>query len=171
MDFFEVIKNRRCVRKFLNKKVSDEKIKILLEAATLAPSAGNLQSWYFVVVKDNEIKKKLVKASFFQKFISSAPVVIIAYADTKRNSLVYGKRGRELYAVQDVTIASQNIFLTATALGLGACWVGAFNENKVQEILSLKKHLRPIAIMPIGYPAQTPKIRSRRPIEKISKTV
>ncbi len=171
MEFFEVIKKRRCIRKFEDKDVSDEQINILLDSARWAPSAGNLQSWFFVVVKNIETKKKLARASIFQTFISKAPVVIVSCADIRRSSLIYGRKGKELYAIQDVTIASQNIFLSATALGLGACWVGAFSESKVQEILSLKKHLRPITIMPIGYPAQNPKPRSRRPIEKISKYI
>jgi nitroreductase len=172
MEFFEVIRKRRCVRKFKKMDVSDGLIEKILDAGRMAPSAGNLQSWYFVVIKDKETKKKLMRAAVFQKFISDAPVVIASCANTRRSSLAYGKRGRDLYSVQDATIATQNMFLAATALGLGACWVGAFKEKKVQEILSLKKHFRPIAIMPIGYPSQkVDKKKKRRTIKKVSKTV
>ncbi|MFC1600581.1 nitroreductase family protein [Patescibacteria group bacterium] len=171
MEIFEVIKKRHCVRKFKNRDVSDELIERILDAARMAPSAGNLQSWYFVVVRDDDTKKKLMKAAVFQKFIAKAPVVIVSCANTRRSSLAYGKRGRDLYSVQDATIATQNMFLAVTALGLGACWVGAFRESRVQEFLSLKKHIRPIAIMPIGYSAQKYKTKSRRPLEKISEEI
>jgi len=171
MDIFEIIKKRRCIRKFEKKDISDKEIETILEAATWAPSAGNLQSWFFVVVKNNEIKNKLARAALFQRFIGEAPVVIVSCADTRKSSLVYGKRGKELYAIQDATIASQNILLTAYSLGLGTCWVGAFNETKVRDILSLRKHMRPVAIIPVGYPSQNPRPRSRRPIEKVSKYI
>ena len=171
MEFFEVIKKRRCIRKFEDKDVSDEQINILLDSARWAPSAGNLQSWFFVVVRDQKVKSQLAKAALFQMFIKNASIIIVSCADIKRSSILYRKRGRELYAIQDATIATQNIFLTATSLGLGACWVGAFNEEKVQEILSLKKHLRPVVIMPIGYPLEIPNPPRRRKLDKISKIV
>jgi nitroreductase len=172
MEVFEAIKKRRSIRKFDTiKKVTDEQIEKLLEAARWAPSAGNLQSWYFVVVKDQKIKEQLVEAALGQDFIAEAPVVIVSCADLERSASHYGNRGKELYAIQDATIATQNICLEATEMGLGTCWVGAFDEEAVSEILDLSGHLRPIAIIPIGYPAESPSPPPRRSIKEISRIV
>lgn len=172
MKVFDAIKKRGCIRSFdRTKKVSDNQIIKLLKAASYAPSAGNLQSYLIVVVKNNDLKKKLAKASLLQMFIAKASVVFVVCADLKRSARLYLKRGRDLYCIQDATIAAQNVFLTATEMGLGACWVGAFNENKVRKILLLEERFRPIAIMPIGHPVSYPKARSRRKIEDISKII
>jgi len=171
MEVFEAIKKRRSVRKFdQNKKITNEQIEKLLEAARWAPSAGNLQSRYFIVVHDQKAKNKLALASYGQIWIAQAPVVIVACADLKKAGL-YGKRGRELYAIQDASIACQNIWLEATEMGLGTVWVGAFSEKLVAKILKLEPHLHPIAMMPIGYPVKIPSSTSRRPIKEMSKLI
>lgn len=173
MDVFEAIKTRRSIRKFdPYKKISQEQIKKLLESARWAPSAGNLQSRYFVIVKNIRQKKLLVKASIYkQEFISQAQAVIIVCADPKKSASQYGSRGRKLYAVQDAAIAAQNIWLAATAMGLGTVWVGAFDEKKVSQLLKLPKNLRPTVIMPIGYPAEKPLPPERRPLKEIVKRI
>lgn len=172
MEVFDAIKKRRSIRRFDSKKpVSDEQIEKLLEAARWAPSAGNLQSWFFIVVKNPEIKKRVVEAALGQDFISEAPVVIVSCADLQRSASRYGNRGRELYTIQDATIASQNILLTATEMGLGTCWVGAFNEEAVSQVLELPRNLRPIVILPVGYPAESPSPPPRRSIKEISKKI
>lgn len=170
MDVFEAIKKRRSIRKFdSTKEVTDEQIEKLLESARWAPSAGNLQSWFFAVVKDEETKKRLVEAAWGENFIAQAPVVIVSCADLQRSASRYGGRGESLYAIQDATIATQNIWLAATEMGLGAVWIGAFDEDEVSQILDLPSHLLPVAIMPIGYPAESPSPPSRRPIKEISR--
>lgn len=172
MEVFEAIKKRRSIRKFdPSKEVTDEQIEKLLEAARWAPSAGNLQSWFFVVVKDQKIKNQLAKAALNQDFIAEAPVIIVSCADLERSASRYGTRGKELYAIQDATIATQNIWLEATEMGLGGVWVGAFDEDQVSQILDLPSHLRPIAILPIGYPVESPSPPPRRKIEEISKRI
>lgn len=172
MEVFEAIKKRRSIRRFdSSRQISEEQIEKLLEAARWAPSAGNLQSWFFVVVKDQETKEKLVEAAWGQDFIAEVPVVIVSCADLKRSASRYGDRGETLYAIQDTTIASQNICLTATEMGLGTVWVGAFAEEEVSRILELPENLHPIAILPIGYPAESPPPPPRRPIKEISKSV
>ena len=153
MDIFETIRTRRSVRNFdSSKKITRRQIEKLLQAAWWAPSAGNLRSRVFIVVEDQEVKEKLVGASLNQTFIAQAPVVIVSCADLEKSATRYGERGRSLYALQDASIASQNILLAATGMGLGSVWVGAFDERKVSQILDLPKSLRPIAIIPIGYP-------------------
>lgn len=172
MEVLEAIKKRRSIRSFNpHKEVTEEQIEKLLEAARWAPSAGNLQSWFFVVVKDQEIKTQLAEAAYGQDFVAEAPVVIVSCADLERSASRYGTRGKTLYALQDATIASQNIWLTAVTMGLGACWVGAFDEEEVVEILDLDKNLRPIALLPIGYPAEEPSPPPRREIKEISKKI
>jgi len=172
MKVFEAIKKRRSIRKFNStKEVTDEQIEKLLEAARWAPSAGNLQSWFFVVVRDSKIKEQLVGAARGQDFIAEASVIIVSCADLERSSSRYGNRGSSLYAFQDATIATQNLWLATTEMGLGTVWVGAFDEDKVARILNLASHLRPIAIFPIGYPAESPEPPPRRQIKEISKTI
>lgn len=170
MEVFEAIKKRRSIRKFdPTKEVTDEQIEKLLEAARWAPSAGNLQSWFFVVVQDQKTKEQLVEAARGQDFVAQASVIIVSCADPERSTSRYGRRGERLYTFQDVTIATQNIWLAATEMGLGAVWVGAFNEDEVSQVLNLPPHLKPIALLPIGYPVESPSPPSRRSIKEISR--
>lgn len=166
-DRLDLIFKRVSIRKFRNDDVSDEIINLILEAANAAPSAGNLQARDFVVVRDKKIKNDLANASLRQMFIAEAPVVITVCANYPRSMRVYGERGR-LYAEQDATAAVENILLAVTALDLGAVWVGAFDEDRVSEILNLPEFVRPIAIIPIGYPAEKPERRSRYPISMLT---
>jgi len=171
MEVFEAIKKRRSIRRFDPKReVSDGEVEKLLEAVRWAPSAGNLQSWFFVVVRDRKTKERLVSEAWVQEFIVEAPVVIVVCSDPKRTTWRYGKRGTR-YTIQDTAIAAQNIWLTATAMGLGACFLAAFDEGKTAQILGLEKNLHPIAIMPLGYPAESPSPPPRRPVKEISKTI
>ncbi|NIT04138.1 nitroreductase family protein [Candidatus Saccharibacteria bacterium] len=172
MDLFEAIKKRRTVRRFdSNQAVTDEQVKKLLEAGQWAASAGNLQARFFVVVRDKTIKDKLAEAAVRQIFIAEAPVVVVVCADLARSGAKYGYRARELYAIQDATLAAQNMWLTATALGLAFGWVGAFSGGEVSRILELEEGLRPIAIMPLGYPAESPSPPPRRPVRNVSKEI
>ncbi|RLF49139.1 MAG: nitroreductase family protein [Thermoplasmata archaeon] len=166
MGVFDAIKGRRSIRKFLSKNIDDETVVFLLECANLAPSAGNLQARDFIVVRNSEIKKELARAAYGQEFVAEAPVTVVFCANFSRIA-PYGKRGVELYCIQDVSAAVENFLLAAHALGLGTCWVGAFDEERVSEILSLKDDQRPLAIVPIGYPAEKPKGRGRIDIKRI----
>lgn len=167
MDVFEAIKTRRSIRTFTNQEVSEIEIKKILDAARWAPSAGNVQPWIFVVVRNKEIKRKLAEAALNQFFIEEAPVVIVVCADRERSGMSYGSRGTDLYCIQDTAAAAQNILLAAHALGLGACWVGAFNEEEVRLILKAPREVRPVAIIPIGRPAEKPRIIFKRPLSEI----
>ncbi|MCX8172803.1 MAG: nitroreductase family protein [Archaeoglobaceae archaeon] len=167
MKELELIFKRVSIRKFHSKEIDEKTIKLILEAGNAAPSAGNLQARDFVVVRDPAIKNELAKASLRQMFVAQAPVVIVVCANYPRSMRVYGERGR-LYAEQDATAAVENILLAVTALNLGAVWVGAFDEKRVSEILGLPTHVRPMAIIPIGFPAEQPPRRSRYPIEELT---
>ncbi|MBZ9569692.1 nitroreductase family protein [Patescibacteria group bacterium] len=155
MFLLKIIKERRSIRKFQKKEIPDETIDKLIEALIWAPSAGNLQSRKFYFVFDDEIKEKLAVAAFGQSSITQAPLVVIGCADDKI-SRRYGEKGRKLYSICDVSASIQNMILLATELGLGSCWIGAFDERKVAEILDLPKNLHPIVIVPVGYPAEKP---------------
>jgi nitroreductase len=163
----EAIKGRRSIRSFKSQDVSEEIVKNLIEAATWAPSAGNIQPWEFIIIRKPEIKRRLAMAALDQSFIEEAPVVIVVCANEDRSSQGYGVRGKTLYCIQDTAAATQNIHLAAYSLGLGTCWVGAFKEEEARAILKIPHGIRPVAIIPIGYPAENPAPPSRRPINKI----
>lgn len=167
MDVIEAIKGRRSIRAFRSDDILNEIVEKLVDAGRWAPSAGNIQPWEFIIVREQEIKRKLATAAFGQSFIEEAPVVIVVCADEERSAQGYGARGRTLYCLQDTAAAIQNIHLAAYALGLGTCWVGAFREEEAREILKVPEGIRPVAIIPVGYPAETPPRRSRRPMNQI----
>lgn len=114
-------------------------------------------------------QKRLVEAALGQTFIEEAPVVIVVCANEDRSTQGYGVRGKTLYCIQDTAAAAaaQNIQLTAYSLGLGTCWIGAFREEEARETLKIPHGIRPVAIIPVGYPAESPSSRSRRPISQI----
>lgn len=168
MELYEVIKKRRSVRRFdIKKNVTEEQIKKILEAAILAPSSGNTQCWHFVVVRNEKLKERLSKDAGHQPFIAEVPVVIVVCADHERSSL-YGERGVVTYSLQDTAAAIQNILLTVTDMGLAACWIGSFDESGASEILDLPKSIRPLAMLPIGYPAESPSMPKRKPLESVT---
>jgi len=167
LDVFEAIKKRRSIRAFEKDAVSPECVNRLVDAARWAPSAGNIQPWEFVVVRRRETKRKLAEASGGQSFVEEAPVVIVVCADENRSSQGYGVRGRALYCIQDTAAAIQNINLAACSQGLGTCWVGAFDEGDAKEILKIPEGIRPVAIIPVGYPAESPSPRRTRPLNQI----
>jgi nitroreductase len=163
MSILDTIKNRRSIRDFKDQEIPDETIGALIEAIRWAPSAGNLQSRKFYFIFNKDMKKKLAEAALNQNFIAQAPLVVVACLDRKIAAR-YGERGVNLYSIQDVAASVMNMMLTANELGLGSVWVGAFNEFDVFEQLNLPHDLRPIAIVPIGFPAKIPK-----PTPRISK--
>lgn len=167
MDVFEAIKTRRSIRAFTQEAVSDKKIEMILDAARSAPSAGNIQPWIFIVVKNPNMKRRISEAALNQFFIEEAPVVIVVCADQERSRMGYGSRGANLYCIQDTAAATQNILLAAHSLGLGACWVGAFDEEEVRRILRFPRGVRPVAIVPIGHPAEKPRGIPKRPLSEV----
>jgi nitroreductase len=168
VDVFEAVKGRRSIRAFKTDDVSQEIVKKLIDAARWASSAGNIQPWEFIIVRKPEIKRRLAEAALDQTFIEEAPLVIVVCANENRSSQGYGTRGKTLYCIQDTAAAIQNINLVAYSLGLGTCWVGAFEEEEAREILNIPNGIRPVAIVPVGYSTETPPPRrSRRPINQI----
>ena len=170
MDFLELAKSRRSVRAFEDKGVEESLLKKLLEAAQAAPSGGNCQPWRFYVIKNRQIIQKIRDLSCKQPFIATAPALFVVCAEPARSEKRYKERGG-LYCIQDTAAAVQNILLCAASLGLGACWCGHFGEKEMSEILNLGAGLRPLAVIPVGYPkaeATAAPRTERRPIEEIA---
>src|ERR687892_246580 len=157
MDFDEVIKRRKMIREFQqDRQISAELLRKLLRNAHRSPSAGHTQVQEFIVVIDPITKRKLCEASLGQSQVEDASVLIIVCSNTSRSVNRYGKRGTDFYSVIDGAFASMIILLSAVNEGIGASFVGAFEDNKVSKILGLPVHVKPIGIIALGYPAEKP---------------
>ena len=158
MDFEEVVKRRKMIREYDLKRqqIPDQIIVKLIKNAHRAPSAGHTQVQEFIIVKDDSTKKKLRKAALNQEYVEQAPLLIVVCSNTSRSVGRYGIRGREFYSIIDGAFASMLILLSAVNEGISTCFVGAFEDNKVSEILELPKDVRPIGIICIEYPAEEP---------------
>ncbi len=167
METLECIKTRRSVRKYLDKPVEWDKITKILDAGRLAPSAGNLQNWKFIVTRKDNIKTKLAEASFQQKWMEEADVHITIVAEPEKASQFYGTRGERLYTIQNCAAAIQNMLLAANDQGLGSCWVGAFDEDLVRRALKLPEHVSPQAIITIGYADEKAEMPIKKRIEHV----
>lgn len=169
MDFWETIHRRHSVRDFDPRlAVPDEQVERLLAAATEAPSGGNRQPWAFVVVRDPALRRDLVEAALGQTFLAQAPVVIVVCTEAGRSEARYGQRGRDLYCLQDTAAAMEHILLAATAMGLGSCWVGAFDEAGVARVLELSPGLRAVAMAAVGHGTRaTTRETQRRPLHEV----
>ncbi|MBI2342704.1 MAG: nitroreductase family protein [Deltaproteobacteria bacterium] len=168
MEFWEVIKTRRSIRKFDPKKnVSEEQLDKILEAAVWAPSSGNTQCWRFFAVRDKNVKNELANKAGHQPFINDASILIVVCADLDEIARSYGERGRNTYSIQDTSVAIENMLLATTSLGLASCWVGAFDEGRAAKILKLDNNIRPLAMIPIGYAAESPIPPARRSLKEV----
>jgi len=167
MSFFDLISSRHSVRAFGDRKLPDDIIQKIAGAATKAASAGNLQSYQIFVVTKEEDKSKLVNAAHGQGFIGDASCVFVFCADPQNAGQEYGKRGQELYCIQDATISCTYAQLAAHDLGLASVWVGSFDEQEVSKILGLADSLRPIAMLVVGFAAESPEITPRKPLTEI----
>ena len=163
MQFFDVVRARRSIRKFSPRGVPARKLRELLAAANLAPSAGNLQAYEVYLVRDPALRRRLDVATGNQGAVAQAPVVLVFCASPHRSALKYGAKGEQLFCLQDATIACAYAQLAATALGLSSVWIGAVQEPEVvKELLQLADGLWPVAFLPLGYPAESPTRRPRR---------
>jgi nitroreductase len=163
MTVMEAIRNRFSVRSYLQKSVEPEKLQRMLEAARLAPSAGNRQEWRFVVVTDEGTRGALMHAAREQRFVGEAPVVIAACAQDVEHVMPCGHLSYPI----DVAIALEHIALQAVDEGLGTCWIGAFDEAQVKEVLGVPEQVRVVELMSVGYPAVAPGPKNRKPMNEI----
>ncbi len=163
MDFINVITNRRSHRKFKEDVIEDEILERIIEAARLAPTWSNKQGARYIIVKNKALIKEIADATN-QKWIENVPMLIVVCISPSRS----GKNLSNLeYFTVDAAICMEHIVLAATNEGLGTCWVGLFNEDKIKEALSIPEKVRVIAFTPLGYSRYTPREQSRKPIEQI----
>jgi len=162
MTLMEAVQGRRSIRAYDPKPVEKEKIEAVLEAARLAPSARNRQKWRFIVVTDPLIKEKMLDACNNQSFLKQAPAIIVACGQEPG----FMSCGQPVETI-DVSIACSFIILKACEEGLGTCWLGNFNQEKVKAVLNIPKDVIVVAVMPLGYPAENPPARSRVPLDEI----
>ena len=155
MEFLDAIRERRSIRNFQKKDISQKIVDKLIDALIWAPSAGNLQARKFFFVKDAKLKEDIAAAALNQDFIGEAPLVIVGCTDSRISSR-YGERGVSLYSIQDVAASIMGMMLVAHENGLGTVWVGAFREEEVFDLLNLPGNLRPVSIVPVGYPVKIP---------------
>lgn len=158
MDIYEAIKTRKSVRSYENRAVTDEVLTRILNAARLAPSANNFQEWRFVVVRDAKTRRKIAAAACRQTFVGEAPVVLACCAKDNRHVMTCGQASYPI----DAAISIDHITLCATAEGLGTCWIGAFYEDEVKQILGIPASIRVVALLPLGYPSDPQPVRKLR---------
>lgn len=151
MDALECIMTRRSIRKFRPSPVEWDKVGSILDAGRYAPTAGNLQNWQFMVFLDKKNREAIAKASAEQYWMAQAPVHIVICEKPEIVKQYYGIRGERLYSIQGIAAAAQNMLLAAHALGLGACWIGAFDEHAVKRVGNIPDRARPQAIIVVGY--------------------
>jgi nitroreductase len=158
MDVSEAISTRRSVRSYKNQDIDDETLAKIIEAGRLAPSASNAQQWKFIVVKDPTTRVKLAEAASQQAFVGEAPVIIVACATGAESFMSCGQPRLTV----DLSIAMSFMILQATELGLGTCWIGAFDEGDVKSILGIPEDMRVVAISPLGYSSMATRPKPRK---------
>jgi nitroreductase len=163
MDVFEAISQRRSIRNYKTTAVEDEKLEKILEAARIAPSAANRQEWKFIVVKDQETRDKLVEAANGQKFVGQAPATIVGCSTESERLMPCG----QLAYTVDLSIAVSFMILEATELGLGTCWLGAYDEDAVKKVLDIPDEIRVPAMFTLGYADENPDPRPRKELNEI----
>jgi len=158
MNVFNVIRTRRSIRKYSPKPIPEQQLQKIFEAARLAPSSANRQPWRFVVVQDTDRKKALAEAADNQTFLSDAAAIVVAIADPRASAN---------WCEKDTMIALEHIVLTATSLGYGTCWIGAFDADTVKRLLKIPAKMKVVAITPIGVPDEKPAAKPRKSVSDI----
>ena len=167
MQLFEVFERRCSIRCFEPEPVDPGHLDTILEAVRRTPSAGNLQAYRVLVVTDKTRRREFADAALGQAFVADAPLLLVFSADPGRSAAKYGLRGSRLYSIQDATIACCFAMLAATALGYGSVWVGAFDTDRVQDLIGAGDELLPVALLPIGKAAESPESTGRRRFEEV----
>jgi len=162
LEFRKLIESRHSVREFKPEQVDETKLKRILEAANSAPSAGNLQAYEILVVKDEGKRKALSEACMGQEFIAQAPLALLFFANPERSARKYGERGKTLYCILDAAIAASYAQLAIADEGLSTVWVGALNDEEIKKITNAPAHLVPVGLLPVGKADEKPESHARR---------
>lgn len=163
MTLDDIIARRRSIRNYGPQPVEDEKINAILEAGRLAPSARNQQCWRFTLVKSKDLLPGLCDACNGQQMIAQAPLALVVWATADR-IMACGQSS----ATVDCSIALSFMMLKATELGLGSCWLGSFQQEGVKALLNLPDDATVVAVTPLGYPAEQPAPRPRKPLDELA---
>ena len=165
MDVIDVLRARRSVRSYQKRAVEDDRLERVLDAARIAPSAKNMQEWKFVVVRDEETRAALVEACAGQTFVGEAPVVIAGCATITDYTM---RCGQLAYPI-NLAIAMDHMMLQAASEGLGTCWIGAFYEAQVKQILGIPEEARVVLLLTLGHPSEplVPAASSLKPRKKL----
>jgi len=159
----DVVKNRASIRRYGDRPIPGHDLLSILEAARLAQSADNRQPWQFIVTTDPATKVRLVQAAGNQGFVAEATAIIICLADPDESAKVGPFEGFLI----DLAIAIENMALTAWDLGIGSCWIGAFDEEKVKELFDVPDNLRVVSLLTLGYPDEKPGAKYRKSLDEI----
>ena len=162
MNVMEAIEKRRSIRRYQDREIEEDKLRRVLEAGRLAPSASNMQEWKYVVVRDKELREKMAAAARGQSFVGEAAAVIVGCA-IRTDRVMSG--GQQAYPI-DLAISMDHMTLAAVEEGLGTCWIGAFSEPEVKKLLGIPEEVRVICLLPIGYPAEEPGPKPRKSFEE-----
>ncbi|MBL7148018.1 MAG: nitroreductase family protein [Nanoarchaeota archaeon] len=166
MEVFKAIENRFSCRSYNGKKVSENNLKRILDAGIKAPNAGNLQCWRFFIINTEEKKEGLCKSALNQRWMMQAPVFVVVCGDLTNEKRFYKKKGED-YLMQDCAAAIENMLLSATALGINSCWVGAFDDNAAKRVLKLPDHIIPYAIITLGYSDEKAGKKKRHALDSV----
>ena len=162
-EFLQFLKARRSIREFKEDQILEEHLEMILEAGRWTPSAINLQPWEFVVIKESEVLGKISRMAFYGKFIKNAPVAIAIVGKIRTSSKWY---------IIDTSLVSMNMMLMAWSLGIGTCWIGAMNREKVKKVLGLEEYDYVLTVLPFGYiKGDIPEPTPRKPLNKIIRRI
>ncbi len=163
MDVYKAIRSRRSIREYESRNVEEDKLNRVLESGRLSPSAGNRQERRFVIIREARTRKALSEAAKGQVFVAQAPVVIAACSVESEYVMSCGQLAYPI----DTAIAVDHMTLQAVEEGLGTCWIGAFDEQKVKEILNIPDNVRVVTLLPLGYPRAVPHPTPRKSFSDI----
>ena len=176
MEFNKVIKDRVSIRKYQKRNIDNSQLTYILECGHAAPTAGNVQPWEFIVVRDVTMKRKIVdttyvgnqkNASIHQEWLMDAPVFIIICANKDRIVAKYGEEIMKKLIYLDCSASIENMLLAVVNLNLGSCYISGFRENELSQVLKLPSSHEVIAFIPIGYVEDTAIRRVKRPLKEV----
>ena len=159
MSLVDVVSSRRSIRRYEKKEIPKNVLDKILEAGRQAPSAANRQPFHLIIITNQELRKELSRG-LFNRFIQDSAVTVVGCANT--NEILTAK-----WAVVDTSIALQNMVIEAWALGIGSCWIGDFKEDNVKQLLEIPDKWKVVALVSLGYPAEQPQPRKKKPIEEL----
>jgi nitroreductase len=162
-NILNLIRNRGSIRSYKDKIIPQQELLNIIESARLAQSAANRQPWEFILVTNPTIKGKVAEVANHQSFVGEAAAVVVCLADIEKSARVGPFEGFLI----DLAIAIENMALTSWDLGIGSCWIGAFNEGRVRELLGIPAHLRVVSLLTLGYPDERPGAKSRKSLNEI----